>query len=473
MAVSDHGIGFGSAPEIPETLRRSGNIGRRTPEEEEAFLRDHCVVSDRRRREWAKRRRAAERRRANKGRHPARDREALKRLQAVAADTGSEDAATIARKLGDCIAGKCRCRLWVCSRCSSERSQDQVERLVCSLADVDRSDLAAFTIVLGAVGLGGIDAALAAAAEARRQVERLRQRTKRAGLDLSYWGQVELAFSEPHDSEDGDHCLATLAEISAECLHFDEVLVPHVHGLLRLGAQTSLDDVRRHLRAIFPASRQVVVKSLREDQTKEEAISAWGKYATKSEVKTKRSVPKEWFAGLLSGEQLLALSVFQRALKLRSGRFSYHFSMEAVEQKKTNDDEDYYWWLFGRRETCRKNDRLYKSYDDEMRRISKEKWEQKKSYYTTPVGGIFNDPKEERQSVDNRTRRSSVFDCGIHARPDAQSDSTGQDIYRLCDQILPRPGPVGGLLAVRPDHGGMGHAAGLGHSNSADWVPDG
>src|SRR4051812_7395207 len=33
-----------------------------TPEDEEAFLRDHCVVSDRRRREWTKRRRAAERR---------------------------------------------------------------------------------------------------------------------------------------------------------------------------------------------------------------------------------------------------------------------------------------------------------------------------------------------------------------------------------------------------------------------------
>ena len=365
MAVSDHCIGFGSAPEIPETLRPSGNVGRRTPEDEQAFLRDHCVVSDRRRREWAKRRRAVERRRANKGRHPARDREALKRLQAVAADTGSEDAATIARKLGDCIAGKSRCRLWVCSRCSSERSQDQVERLVGSLDDVDRSDLAAFTIVLGAVGLGGIDAAVAAATEARRQVERLRQRTKRAGLDLSYWGQIELAFVDTHDSEEGDHCLTTLAEIGTGCLEFDEVLVPHVHGFLRLGAQTSLTDVRRHLRAVFPASRQVVVKSLREDQTKDEAISAWGKYATKSEVKTKRSVPKEWFAGLLSGEQLLALSVFQRALKLRSGRFSYHFPMKVVEQAQTNDDEDYYWWLLFRMDTCRKNDRLYKSYHDE------------------------------------------------------------------------------------------------------------
>ena len=70
-----------------------------------------------------------------------------------------------------------------------------MERLVGSLDDVDRSDLAAFTIVLGAVGLGGIDAAVAAATEARRQVERLRQRTKRAGLDLSYWGQIELAFA--------------------------------------------------------------------------------------------------------------------------------------------------------------------------------------------------------------------------------------------------------------------------------------
>jgi hypothetical protein len=204
MGVSDHRIGFGSAPEIPETLTPSGNVSRPSPEDEQAFLRDQCVVSDRRRREWAKRRRAKERRRANKGRHPARDREALKRLQALAADTGSEDAATIARKLGDCIAGKCRCRLWVCSRCSSERSQEQVERLVGSLADVNRSELAAFTIVLGAVGLGGIDAAVAAAEEARRQVERMRQRPKRAGLDLSYWGQIELAFVDTHHTEEGD-----------------------------------------------------------------------------------------------------------------------------------------------------------------------------------------------------------------------------------------------------------------------------
>jgi phosphatidylglycerophosphatase A len=38
MAVSDHCIGFGTAPEIPETLRPSGNVGRRTPENEQAFL---------------------------------------------------------------------------------------------------------------------------------------------------------------------------------------------------------------------------------------------------------------------------------------------------------------------------------------------------------------------------------------------------------------------------------------------------
>jgi hypothetical protein len=167
-----------------------------------------------------------------------------------------------------------------------------VERLVGSFADVHRSDLAAFTIVLGAVGLGGVDAAVSAAAEARHQVERLRQRTKRAGLDLSYWGQIELALIDTHDSEEGDHCLTTLAEIGAGCLDFDEVLVPHVHGFLKLGAQTSLADVRRHLGAVFPASRQVVVKSLHEEQTKDQAISAWGKYATKSEVKQKRSVPK-------------------------------------------------------------------------------------------------------------------------------------------------------------------------------------
>jgi hypothetical protein len=472
MAVSDHWIGFGTAPEIPETLKHRGNVSRPSPEDEEAFLRDHCVVPDRRRREWAKRRDAAERRRANKGRHPARDREVLKRLQAVAADTGREDATTIARKLGDCIAGKCRCRLWVCSRCSSERSQEQVERLVGSLEDVDRADLAAFTIVLGAVGLGGIDPAVVAAAEARRQVERLRQRTKRAGLDLSYWGQIELAFVDTQSSEEGDHCLTTLAEIGAGCLDFDDVLVPHVHGFLRLGAQTSLADVRRHLRAVFPHSRQVVVKSLREDQTKDVAISVWGKYATKSEVKKKRSVPKEWFADLLSGEHLLALSLFQRALKLRSGRFSHHFAMKTVTSAKINDDDYYMIWLISRRATCR-NDRLRKSYEDELTRIFKENLSKKKLHYTTSVEGICDDPKEERQSLDNRAGRSGVFDCAIHARPDAPSESTRQEICGVCDQILPRPGPTGGLLAVRPNHGGMGYAAGMGHSNGADCVPDG
>jgi hypothetical protein len=328
MAVSDHCIGLGSAPEIPETLRRSGSLGRRTPKEEETFLRDRCVVSDRRRRDWTKRRLAAQRRRANKGRHPARDREAVKRLQAVAADTGSEDAATIAKKLDDCLAGKSRCRLWICSRCSSDRSQDQVECLIGSLDDVERSDLAAFTIILGAVGLGGIDTAVAAAAEARRQIDRLRQRTKRAGLDLSYWGQIELAFIDTLESAEGDHCLTTLAEVDARCLDFNKVLVPHVHGLLRLDGQTSIAGARQHLRSIFPASRQVVVKSLREDQTKNEAISAWCRYATKSDVKRKRSVAKKWFDGLLSGEHLLLLSLFQRALKLRSGRFLRRFPLK-------------------------------------------------------------------------------------------------------------------------------------------------
>jgi hypothetical protein len=436
MAISDQPIGFGSAPEIPGIPEYNGKNRRRIPKEEETFVRDHCVVPDRRRRDWTKRRRAAERRRANRERHPARDREALKRLQAVAADTGSEDAAMILQKFGDCIAGKSRCGLWICSGCSSERSQGQVECLIGSLDDVERSDLAAFTIILGAVGLGGIDAAVAAAAEARRQIERLRQRTKRAGLDLSYWGQVELAFVDTLDSEEGDHCLTTLAEIDARCLDFNEVLVPHVHGFLRLNGQISIAHARQHLRAIFPASRQVVVKSLREDQTKQEAISAWAKYATKSDVKTKRSVAKKWFDSLLSGEHLLLLSLFQHTLKPRSGRFSRRFPLKIGTLAKKGDDDDYVIWLISRRATCR-NDQLRKSYEDELTRICKENLRKKKLHYTISGEDTFNDLTEQRERLDNGAGPNSVFDRAVHARPDASPEGAGPDTSVCASWRLP------------------------------------
>ena len=85
-------------------------------------------------------------------------------------------------------------------------------------------------------------------------------------------------------------------------------------------------------------------------------------------------MPKEWFADLLSGEHLLFLSLFQRALKLRNGRFSYHFALKDVATLKRNDAEDYVIWLMSRLSTCR-DDRIRKSCEDELTRILKENLE--------------------------------------------------------------------------------------------------
>jgi hypothetical protein len=116
-----------------------------------------------------------------------------------------------------------------------------------------------------------------------------------------------------------DHIATTLAELNPSSLEFSEVLVPHVHGILRMG-DTSIRDARQFFQAVFPAGWQVVVKHLHDDQTTAKAVSTWASYSTKSEVKTKRNEPRKWFADMLSGEQLMLVSIFQKSLKYRGGR---------------------------------------------------------------------------------------------------------------------------------------------------------
>jgi hypothetical protein len=284
MNIADYNIGLSSKA---VNFKHSRRTNRLTPEEEQRFLREQCAIQDRRRRDWAKRRRAAQQRRGTNRHRPARDREALSRLRSAVSSTDHDhaDAAAIIQKFADCVARKSPCRLWICSRCSSERSHEQVERLVGNLADHDHSALAAFTVILGAIGLNGSASAEAAAAEARRQIERLRQHAKRSGIDLGYWGQVELKIVRTSELDETDHIAATLADINPTSLDFPAVLVPHVHGIVRTGG--TIHEARQFFQAVFPASRQVVVKNLHDDQTTANAVSTWASYSTKAKVKTK------------------------------------------------------------------------------------------------------------------------------------------------------------------------------------------
>ena len=251
MIISDYEIGFLTQA---DNFNQSRRIRRLSPEQEQRFLREQCVVQEQRRRDWAKRRRAAQRRRGANRQHPARDREALSRLRSAVSTTGQEHAADIAKKLADCVARKSRCRLWICSRCSSERSQQQVERLVGNLGDHDHSELAAFTVILGAIALNGAASAEAAATEARRQIERLRQHAKRSDLDVGYWAQTEIKVVRPTEFDESDHIAETLADLNRSSLEFSAVLVPHCHGIVRM-SRTTINRVRQFFQAVFPSRR--------------------------------------------------------------------------------------------------------------------------------------------------------------------------------------------------------------------------
>jgi hypothetical protein len=129
--------------------------------------------------------------------------------------------------------------------------------------------------------------------------------------------------------DETDHIATTLAEINPSSLEFSEILVPHVHGIARMGNAT-IGEVRHFLQKVFPASWQVVVKGLHDDQATDKALSVWGSYSTKSEIKTKRGEHGKWFADMLSGQELMMVSMFQKALKYRGGRFSYHLQLPEV-----------------------------------------------------------------------------------------------------------------------------------------------
>jgi hypothetical protein len=277
--------------------------------------------------------------------HPARDREALSRLRSAVSSTDHDHAANIVQRLAGCIAGKSRCRLWICSRCASERSRQQVERLVGNLTDHGHSNLAAFTLILGAMGLNGTGSIQAAAAETRQEIERIRQHAKRSGVDIGYWGQVELKIVRVSELDETDHIATTLAKINPSSLEFSEILIPHVHGIARMSNAT-IGEVRQFFQKLFPASRQVVVKGLHDDQATDKALSVWGGYATKSEIKTKRREQGKWFADMLSGQALMMVSIFQKALKYRGGRFSYHLQLTEVVGDNEFDERKYEDWLF-------------------------------------------------------------------------------------------------------------------------------
>jgi hypothetical protein len=477
MNTSDRTIGSGStAIHIPERSTRTGlnfngAVQRRTPDEEEAFLRKQRPIWDRRRRSWAKR---AQGRRFQGGirHHPARDRETLSRLRSILVDIDHDHAASIVQKLADCIARKSRCRLWICSRCAAERSHDQVERLTGYFADVERSDLAAFTVIFDAIGLEGTVSAEAAAIKTRQHIERLRQKTKRAGIDIGYWGQVELKIVQTLELDDTDHICTTLAELNPSCLEFSEILVPHVHGFIRLGQATTISQVRQFLQTVFPANRQIVLKTLFEDQVKEKAISTWAAYSTKSEVKVKRKEPRKWFADMLSGEQLMIVPIFQHALQFRGGRFSYHLQLRDVVRTDEFDEFDYKDWLRARSSTC-KDDQLRKSYEAELDSISAAYWKLQKLHYTPLEESDLNDNNRKRSIPDNGTGRSNFVDCSIHPEPIPGRESVRANLYGHGTEIFPRFRAAARPLAVRSDFGDLGHEAGLRHPGEDDPVPAG
>jgi hypothetical protein len=56
----------------------------------------------------------------------------------------------------------------------------------------------------------------------------------------------------------------------------------------------------------------------------------------------------KWFADMLSGQELMMVSIFQKALKYRGGRFSYHLQLPAVVGNDEFDERKYESWLFSR-----------------------------------------------------------------------------------------------------------------------------
>lgn len=181
-------------------------------------------------------------------------------------------------------------------------------------------------MVLGAFGQSGQSSAEAAAGEARRQIDRLRQHAKRSGIDIGYWGQVELKIVRTSELDEMDHIKTTLAELNPFSLKSSGVLVPHVHGIVRMDEMT-VHEARQFFKTVFPASWQVVVKPLHDDQSTAKAVSIWASYSTKSEVKAKRNEPRKWFADMLSGDELMIVSIFEKTLKYRGGRFTYHLQL--------------------------------------------------------------------------------------------------------------------------------------------------
>jgi hypothetical protein len=459
MSIADYQIGLLSKTDTFNFFRPRNRL---TPEEEERFLREQCAVQERRRRDWAKRRRAAQRRRGANRHHPARDREALSRLRSAVSSTDHEHAPDIAKKLADCVARKSRCRLWICSRCSSERSQQQVERLVGNLADHDHSELAAFTVILGAIGLNGAASAEAAATEARRQIERLRQHAKRSGLDVGYWAQTEIKVVRPSEFDESDHIAETLADLNRSSLEFSAVLVPHCHGIVRM-SRTTINRVRQFFQAVFPSRRQVVVKGLHEDQTTANAVSIWASYSTKAEVKTKRKEPREWFADMPSGDELMIVSIFQKSLKYRGGRFAYHLQLPEIIHADHSDLWDYESWLYSRYLTCR-DDRLRESYKIELDSISARFILERKSHYKLKQEGGSDDKTRKRTSPSDRTRRSDIFDSSIFDEPISRRE--GLDLQRCqpSDLLLQRPGISSERMVIHSPTCQMGHKDCVGHT---------
>jgi hypothetical protein len=460
MTIADYQIGLSSETDNfnqRSDSRKASRRARLTPDEQEQ------LVWERRRRDWEKRQRGANRH------HPARDREALSRLRSAVSST--DHAADIVQRLNDCVARKSRCRLWICSRCASERSRQQVERLVGNLTDHGHSNLAAFTLILGAIGLNGTASAEAAAAATRQEIERIRQHAKRSGVDIGYWGQVELKIVRTSELDETDHIATTLAEINPSSLEFSEILVPHVHGIARIGNATT-GEVRHLFQKVFPASRQVVVKGLHDDQATDRALSVWGSYSTKSEIKTKRGERGKWFADMPSGQELMMVSVFQKALKYRGGRFSYHLQLHEVIGGDEFDERKYESWLFsrclalryGRRTFAR--DRLLNSYEAELASIHKRFLLERKLHYTIKQQGDDNDKDTERTSSSDGTRRSDLVDGAVSDEPISGREERHPQGCEQSDLLLPRPRAAVGPMAIRPHSRPLGYTAGVGHTST-------
>jgi hypothetical protein len=311
------------------------------------FLLEQCVV------DWRKKRRSQRRKPKKNTPRVQQDKRVVRSLTVAASESDHPLAARIATSIAACCslrgAGASRsalkpCRLWVCSRCHSARSDLQREQVLDRFLRLSPGSLSIFTALFAAVGFDGdLSSPTDLAQTTRKLITRMRNGARRSGIDLGYYGQVELKIIRREDIDEHPYFGTTIRDMNAAALNYPVILIAHVHGVIR----GPVDLVHDFLHRLFSASRQVKVETLRDrlhgvNLTVKEALSIWCEYFSECEIRTgeRRQEDKgKWLPDAYTGPELSAKCVFQLVLKHRYGRFAHRLEVPEVDLDKLSYNE--------------------------------------------------------------------------------------------------------------------------------------